>query len=84
IVRSGNLPLIEAIRKVSPHLFGDYARTLPPPQREPSLVNLRPPGELATRVTPLLMRVNASVTDYHGRAIAGMQLADFAVYEDGA
>jgi VWFA-related protein len=84
IVRSGNLPLIEAIRKVSPHLFGDYAKTLPPPQREPSLVSLRPPGELATRVTPLLMRVNASVTDHHGRAIAGMQLADFAVYEDGA
>ncbi len=84
IVRSGNLPLIEAIRKVSPHLFGDYAKTLPPPQREPSLVNLRPPGELATRVTPLLMRVNASVTDHQGRAIAGLQLADFAVYEDGA
>jgi len=84
IARSGNLPLIEAIRKVSPHLFGDYAKTLPPPQREPSLVSLRPPGELATRVTPLLMRVNASVTDHHGRAIAGMQLADFAVYEDGA
>src|SRR5437660_4987474 len=84
IVRSGNLPLIDAIRKVSPHLFGDYAKNLPPPQREPSLVSLRPPGELATRVTPLLMRVNASVTDYHGRAIAGMQLSDFAVYEDGA
>ena len=84
IVRSGNLPLIEAIRKVSPHLFGDYAKTLPPPQREPSLVSLRPPGELATRVTPQLMRVNASVTDHHGRAIAGMQLSDFAVYEDGA
>jgi len=84
IVRSGNLPLIDAIRKVSPHLFGDYAKNLPPPQREPSLVSLRPPGELATRVTPLLMRVNASVTDHHGRAIAGMQLSDFAVYEDGA
>jgi len=84
IVRSGNLPLIEAIRKVSPHLFGDYAKTLPPPQREPSLVNLRPPGELATRVTPQLMRINASVTDHHGRAIAGMQVSDFAVYEDGA
>src|SRR2546425_7999688 len=59
IVRSGNLPLIEAIRKVSPHLFGDYAKTLPPPQREPSLVSRRPPGELATRVTPLLMRVRS-------------------------
>src|SRR5207237_10808038 len=30
IVRSGNLPLIDAIRKVSPHLFGDYATTLQP------------------------------------------------------
>jgi VWFA-related protein len=84
IVRSGNLPLIEAIRKVSPHLFGDYAKTLPPPQREPSLVSLRPPGEIATRVTPQLMRINASVTDHNGRAIAGMQSTDFAVFEDGA
>lgn len=84
IVRSGNLVLIEAIRKVSPHLFGDYAKTLPPPQREPALVNLRPAGEIATRIAPQLMRVNASVTDYHGRAIAGMQPSDFAVFEDGA
>jgi VWFA-related protein len=83
IVRSGNLPLVEAIRKVSPHLFGDFAKTLPPPQREPSLVTLRPPGELATAVTPQLMRVNASVTDRNGRAIPGMHATDFAVFEDG-
>jgi VWFA-related protein len=83
IVRSGNLPLMEAIRKVSPHWFGDFARTLPPPQREPSLVTLRPPGELATAVTPQLMRVNASVTDRNGRAIPGMRATDFAVFEDG-
>jgi VWFA-related protein len=84
IVRSGDGPLIDAIRKVSPHLFGDYARTLPPPRSEPALVSLRPPGEIATAVTPQLMRVNASVTDRNGRAITGMRISDFAVYEDGA
>jgi VWFA-related protein len=84
IVRSGDGPLIDAIRKVSPRLFGDYASTLPPPREEPSLVTLRPPGEVATRVAPQLVRVTASVTDRNGRAIAGMRSSDFAVYEGGA
>jgi VWFA-related protein len=84
IVRSGDGPLIDAIRKVSPRMFGDFARTLPPPRSEPSLVTLRPPGELATSVSPQLMRVNASVTDRNGRAIPGMSNSDFAVYEDGS
>jgi VWFA-related protein len=83
IVRSGDGPLMDAIRKVSPRMFGDFARTLPPPRTEPSLVTLRPPGELATSVSPQLMRVNASVTDRNGRAIPGMRNSDFAVYEDG-
>ena len=38
IVRGGDSALVEAIRKVSPKLFGDYAKTLPPPDKEPSLV----------------------------------------------
>ena len=84
IVRSGDGPLSEAIRKVSPRLFGDYAKSLPPPRNEPSLVTLRPPGEVATAITPQLMRVNASVTDRNGRAIAGMRLNDFTIFEDGA
>ena len=84
IVRSGDLPLVEAIRRVAPRMYGDYAKTLPPPQREPSLVTLRPPGELATAVAPQLMRVNASVTDRNGRAIGGMRDSDFSVFEDGA
>lgn len=83
IVRSGDGPLMDAIRKVSPRMFGDFARTLPPPRNEPSLVNLRPPGEIATAISPQLMRVNASVTDRNGRAIHGMRVSDFAVYEDG-
>ncbi len=84
IVRSGDGPLSDAIRKVSPKWFGDYAKTLPPPRNEPSLVTVRAPGEMVTAVTPLLMRVNASVTDRNGRAIPGMRDADFSVFEDGA
>jgi VWFA-related protein len=84
IVRSGDGPLIDAIRKVSPRLFGDYAKSLPAPRTEPSLVTLAPPGEVAKAITPQLMRVNASVTDRNGRAIAGMRSNDFTVYEDGA
>jgi len=84
IVRSGDGPLSDAIRKVSPKWFGDYAKTLPPRRNEPSLVTLRAPGELVTAVAPQLMRVNASVTDRNGRAIPGMRDADFSVYEDGA
>lgn len=84
IVRSGDGPLSDAIRKVSPRLFGDYASTLPPPREEPSLVTLRPPGDVATRVAPQLVRVTASVTDRNGRAIAGMRPSDFAVTEGGA
>jgi len=84
IVRSGDGPLRDAIRKISPKWFGDYAKTLPAPQREPSLSASRAPGEIVTAVTPQLMRVNASVTDRNGRAIAGMRDADFVVYEDGS
>jgi VWFA-related protein len=65
-------------------MFGDFARTLPPLRNEPSLVALRPPGEIATSVAPQLMRVNASVTDRNGRAIPGMRDSDFAVFEDGS
>ena len=84
IVRSGDGPLSDAIRKVSPRMFGDYAKTLPPPRAEPSLLTVRAPGEMVTAVTPQLMRVNASVTDRNGRAIPGMRDADFSVYEDGS
>jgi len=84
IVRSGDGPLSDAIRTVSPRMFGDYAKTLPRPRSEPELLASRAPGEVVTAVTPQLMRVNASVTDRNGRAISGMRDADFSVYEDGS
>jgi VWFA-related protein len=64
-------------------MFGDYAKTLPPPEKEPSLVKLPPPGQIVTSDAPQLLRFIASVTDRNGRAIGDMQKADFSVYEDG-
>jgi len=84
IVRSGDGPLSDAIRTVSPRMFGDYSKTLPRPRAEPELVASRAPGEIVTAIAPQVMRVNASVTDRNGRAIAGMRDADFSVYEDGS
>ena len=84
IVRSGDAQLIESIRKVSPKLFGDFAKTLPPPEKEPSLVKRAPPGHnIVTAVAPQLLRFNASVTDRYGRAIGGMRESDFTVWENG-
>jgi VWFA-related protein len=83
IVRSGDSELIDAIRKVSPKMFGDFARTLPPPEKEPTLVKRAPPGQFVSSASAQLMRFNASVTDRHGRAIGGMKESDFTVYENG-
>ncbi|HKY42626.1 MAG TPA: VWA domain-containing protein [Pyrinomonadaceae bacterium] len=83
IVRGGDSTLVEAIRKVSPKLFGDYAKTLPPPDKEPSLVRRSAPGRIVSEVAPQLLRFNASVTDRHGRAIGGMSESDFIVWENG-
>jgi len=83
IVRSGDTELVDAIRKVSPKMFGDYAKTLPPPEKEPTLRKGAPPGQIASSVAPQLMRFNASVLDRNGRAIQGMRQSDFTVYENG-
>jgi VWFA-related protein len=84
IVRSGDEPLIDAIRKVSPKMFGDYARTLPPIEKEPTLVRSAAPGEFVAAVAPQLMRVTASVTDRNGRAIGDLKNSDFTISENGA
>lgn len=83
IVRSGDTQLVEAIRKVSPKMFGDYAKTLPPLEKEPTLRRVAPTGQIVSAIGQQLMRFNASVTDRNGRAIAGMHAADFTVFENG-
>lgn len=83
IVRSGDSQLVEAIRKVAPKMFGDYAKTLPPPEKEPELVRRTPPDQIVSSIAPQLLRFNASVIDRHGRAISGMRESDFTVWENG-
>jgi VWFA-related protein len=83
IVRSGDTQLVEAIRKVSPKMFGDYAKTLPPAEKEPTLRTRTPPDKIVSTVAPQLLRFNASVLDRNGRAIGGMGEADFTVFENG-
>jgi VWFA-related protein len=83
IIRSGDSQLIDAIRKVSPKMFGDYAKTLPPPEREPTLQRRAPPGQFVSKLSSQLLRFNVSVTDRNGRAIGGMKESDFTVYENG-
>jgi VWFA-related protein len=83
IVRSGDSQLIDSIRKVSPKMFGDFAKTLPPPEKEPTLVRRAAPGQFVSALSPQFLRFNASVTDRNGRAIGGMKESDFTVYENG-
>jgi VWFA-related protein len=83
IVKGGDSQLVDSIRKVSPKYFGDYAKTLPPPKEAPSLVARKQVGVVATPVGGQLMRLNVNVTDLHGRALAGLKPADFAVFENG-
>ena len=83
IVRSGDPELVSAIRKVAPKMFGDYAKTLPPLEREPALVRGSAPGQIVSAVAPQLLRFNASVVDRNGRAISGMRESDFTVWENG-
>jgi VWFA-related protein len=83
IVRSGDSELVEAIRKVSPKMFGDYAKTLPPIEKEPELVRRSTSPRIVSAVAPQLMRFTASVTDRNGRAIGGMRESDFTVWENG-
>src|SRR5207237_8468440 len=68
IVRSGDGPLSDAIRKVSPRMFGDFSKTLPPRRTEPSLVASRAAGEIVAAVTPRLLPRDAGVTRRHGSA----------------
>jgi VWFA-related protein len=80
IVRSGDSLLMEAIRRASPKYFGDYARTLPPLKREPSLLVKSAQETVASPVKTALVRV----TDPSNRAIAGLGPKDFDVTENGA
>jgi len=83
IIASGDADLIEAIHKVSPRLFADYTRGLPPHDADaPTLAVRRRAVDVATPVEGQSMRVNASVTDRNGRAITDLNASDFTVTEN--
>lgn len=79
IIQSGDRVLTDAIRKVSPRRFGDYAKTLPAYRGEPTLLKN---GRTNTVVnSDAARRLNISVTDKQGRAVNNLSKADFTVFE---
>lgn len=80
VIRSGDSLLTEAIRRVSPKYFGDYARTLPPLKYEPTFNERRKNGNALANG---LKRVLVNVTDINNRAIADLKKEDFEITESG-
>ncbi len=78
VIRSGDTLLMDAIRRASPKYFGEYARTLPPVRREPTLTTATNPAETKA---PSIKTATARVTDLQNRAIAGLGADDFEVAE---
>ena len=80
IVRSGDLVLMDAIRRATPKYFGDYARTLPPMRQEPLLASgvraVDVPGETTKEAV-------VRVTDINNRSVADLKPEDFTVAESG-
>ncbi len=79
IIRSGDSFLMEAIRRVSPKFFGDYAKTLPPRKAEPGLRYLQQGVSESSDKRQAIVKV----IDFRGRAISGLEKKDFLVLEDG-
>jgi VWFA-related protein len=80
IIQSGDSLLTEAIRRASPKYFGDYAKTLPPRKREPSL-NERKVENSNPQAS--LKKIIVRVSDLNNRAIANLQKKDFEITEAG-
>jgi hypothetical protein len=80
IIRSGDKPLMDAIRRASPRYFGDYERTLPPMRREPE-ISRRAAAENSSAAT--IKQAIVRVTDARNRAISGLTGEDFEVTESG-
>jgi Ca-activated chloride channel family protein len=83
IIRSGEVDLIDAIRKVAPQLVGEYAETLPQRRGGPTLGERRNPFDVRSPAGAGLVSVTARVTDRSGRALSGLTATDFSVAEDG-
>jgi VWFA-related protein len=80
VIRSGDSLLMEAIRRASPKHFGDYAKTLPPSKREPSLIEK---NNAQNSPNANVKKVLARVTDLNNRAIPDLKKEDFEISESG-
>ncbi|MEP6703578.1 MAG: VWA domain-containing protein [Acidobacteriota bacterium] len=81
IVRSGDIGLMDSIRRASPKYFGEYSRALPPMRREPSLTSRTMQADVpGDTVKEAVVRV----TDIYNRSIAELKASDFAVAENGS
>ena len=84
VIRSGDVELIDAIRKVAPKLVGEYAQTLGDRRGGPTLgTRAASPLDVRTPAGASLARVQARVTDRTGRAVTGLEAKDFTVTEGG-
>jgi VWFA-related protein len=84
IIRSGDVELTDAIRKVAPRLVGEYAQTLGDRRGGPTLGSrVASPFDVRTSAGASLARVQARVTDRTGRAVTGLTAKDFTVTEGG-
>ena len=80
IVRSGDSLLMEAIKRASPKYFGDYAKTLPPVKREPTLSENK---ERPNTVNAAIKKVLVRVLDTNNRSVSDLTSKDFEVTEAG-
>lgn len=81
IIRSGDIGLMDSIRRASPKYFGEYSRTLPPMRREPTLTTRALQADVpGDSVKQAVVRV----TDMYNRSIADLTPSHFTVAENGA
>ena len=81
IIRSGDMGLMDSIRRASPKYFGEYSRTLPPMRREPSLTARAMQADSAGET---VKEAVVRVTDMYNRSVADLKSSDFTVAENGA
>ncbi len=81
IVRSGDVLLMEAIRRAAPKYYGDYARSLPPIEHAP---HLNQKADALASTPAALKTAVVRITDLKNRSIAGLGPGDFEVLESGA
>jgi VWFA-related protein len=81
IIRSGDMNLMDSIRRASPKYFGEYSRTLPPMRTEPSLSSRTMQADIPGET---IKEAVVRVTDMYNRSISGLETSDFVVAENGA